>query len=70
MIPTSLINLICDYSTEYKLRQELSLYKINWNWLSENDRAVDLLIKNQSKIDWFCLSRNRRFLLLIVNKHN
>ena len=62
MIPTSLINLICDCLSEYKLRKfVLDKYnKSEIEWLSgnPNDGAIDLLFKNQYTINWRCLSGN------------
>jgi len=48
-----------DYSISYKTRI-LSEDEINWEFLSRNKNpiAIDLLEKNQDKIDWYWLSGN------------
>lgn len=41
-----------------KLRDFISLEKIDWNMLSGNPNAIYLLEKNPEKNDWYSLSKN------------
>ena len=41
-----------------KLRDWVGVDKINWEWLSKNPNAIQLLEKNFDKIDWETLSLN------------
>jgi len=36
----------------YKLRNWVDINKIDWNQLSLNPNAIDILSKNMDKIDW------------------
>ena len=42
----------------YKLRDWIDINKLNWNYLSYNPNAIELLKENQDKIDWDYLSFN------------
>lgn len=42
----------------YKLRSWIKIEKLNWNALSENPYAMNLLLQNPKKINWSALSRN------------
>jgi hypothetical protein len=41
---------------------------INWNFLSENPKAIDLLNKNKNKINWSSLSKNPKAIELLRDK--
>ena len=41
--------------------------KINWQYLSSNHSAIDLLEKNKDMIDWYELSRNQSIFKLDTN---
>ena len=45
-------------------RNETKIYW-NWNWLSGNPNAIQLLKKNPDKIDWTCLSGNPNAINLL-----
>ena len=52
---------IKDYSHIYELLDWAGLEKKtygNWNWLSRNPAAIDLIRKNPKKINWEYLSEN------------
>ena len=41
-----------------KLRDWININKLNWDYLSSNTNAIELLKANQNKIDWKYLSAN------------
>ena len=41
-----------------KLRDWIDIDKLNWNELSKNPNAIELLKENQDKINWKLLSKN------------
>ncbi len=49
----------------YKLRSWVKLDKLNWNGLSENPKAMKLLLENPEKINWSSLCRNERAIGLL-----
>ena len=53
-----IVNIIGEYIGTYELRKWIDINKIDWDWLSTNPNAIDLLKTNQNKIDWFWLSKN------------
>ena len=58
--------IIIEYSKEYELLDWIDINKIDWNFLSSNPNAIDILMKReasrkphgQDKIKWFWLSEN------------
>ena len=42
----------------FKLRDWIDIDKLNWNYLSINPNAIQLLKENQDKIHWNNLSKN------------
>ena len=65
MLPEDLINIISEYSEEFKLRDWIPLEKLHWDYLSKNKNAIDLLEKNVDKIDWYWLSQNKNAVNLL-----
>jgi len=55
-----LTDIIDEYSFEYLLKPFFKecLHKINWGYLSLNQNAIDILMKNTHRIDWNNLSSN------------
>ena len=53
-------SVINKYLFEWEMRDGVDINKISWKEFSSNnnDKAVDLLLKNQSRIDWWYFSRN------------
>ena len=47
-----------EYEYEYELLDWISVELLNWEWLSANPNAIDLLKKNRDKINWYRLSGN------------
>ncbi len=48
----------------YKLLNWIKYDKLNFNGLSLNTNAINLLTSNQDKINWFEISKNLSFLLI------
>jgi len=48
-----------------KLRDWIDINKINWNYLSLNPNAIELLKENQDKINWCFLSSNPNAIKLL-----
>ena len=42
----------------WKLRDWIDIEKLNWNMLSLNPNAIELLEQNEDKINWYVLSYN------------
>ena len=53
-----------------KLRDWIDVDKIDWEWLSENPNAIDLLEKNMDKINWQSLSLNPNAIDLLEMNFN
>ena len=49
----------------YKLHDWIDHKKLNWNSLSENPKAIDLLKSKPYIINWFNLSNNKNVIDLI-----
>ena len=49
----------------YKLKGNICLNKIEWEWLSSNPNAIQLLEKNPNKIVWEWLSKNPNAIKLL-----
>ena len=54
----------------YKLKGNISLYKIKWDCLSKNPNAIQLLEENPDKIDWTWLSENPNAIHLFEKNLN
>jgi len=48
-----------------KLRDWINIDNLNWEGLSTNPNAIDLLKENQEKIDWNYLSSNPNAIKLL-----
>ena len=48
-----------------KLRDWVDINKIDWNGLSFNSNAIELLKENKNKINWDCLSSNPNAIELL-----
>ena len=46
------------FKIKYKLKDWIPKKKLNWNWLSSNPNAIELLKNNPKKIGWGGLSEN------------
>ena len=51
-----------------KLRDWIDINKIDWNTLSGNPNAIELLKENQDKINWEILSLNTNAIELLKKK--
>ncbi len=49
-------NIIAEYLARYELRPWVKIDKLEWNWLSCNSLAMDLLRANPNHINWAFLS--------------
>jgi len=61
------------FKIKYKLKDWISLKKLNWENLSENPNAIELLKENPKKIVWWQLSENPNAIELLekrINKDN
>ena len=47
-----------------KLRDWIDVNKLNWNHLSENPNAIDILKENKNKINWSKLALNHNAMEL------
>ena len=54
----------------YKLRDWIDINKIDWEYLSFNSNAIELLKENQNKISWIYLSRNPNAIELLKENSN
>ncbi len=54
----------------YKLRDWIDINKLDWQQLSSNPNAIDLLEKNQDKIYWFMLLQNPNAIHLLEKNKN
>ena len=57
-LPNDIINLISCFVCEYELRDWISCDKIDFDCLSSNQAAIDLLKINEEKINWASFSSN------------
>ena len=57
-LPKDIVNIIIDYAKCYTLLSWIDINKLDWNSLSRNPNAIDLLEANRDKIDWMYLSAN------------
>ena len=48
-----------------KLRDWVDIRTLNWNHLSKNPNAIELLKENQNKINWDHLSKNPNAIELL-----
>ena len=48
-----------------KLLDWIDINKIDWDYLSENPNAIELLKENQDKINWINLSKNPNAISLL-----
>ena len=53
-----------------KLRDWIDINKINWDLLSKNPNAIELLKENQDKINWNILSLNPNAIELLKENQN
>ena len=51
-LPLDICNHIADYLPKYVLHDWIDINKLDWNMLSGNTSAIDLLKENIDKIDW------------------
>jgi hypothetical protein len=49
----------------YKLLDWIDINKLNWDYLSKNKYAIDLLKDNPNKINWYYLSSNENAIDLL-----
>ena len=54
--------------TKYVLLDWIDKDKIDWDWLSSNPNAIDLLKDNQDKINWYSLSSNPNAIKLLKER--
>jgi hypothetical protein len=54
----------------YKLLDWIDINKLNWDFLSTNPNAIDLLEKNIDKINWSNISLNINAIYLLNQKKN
>jgi len=64
------IHPIINYLLPYKLKQGIDFEKLNWNSLSKNPNAIDLLLKNPKKIVWDSLSSNCNTIAIDLLRDN
>ncbi len=67
VLPFDVIRLIASYRVKPKMKllDWILLDKINWDKISSNPNAIDLLEKNMDKIDWLDLSINPNAIHLL-----
>ena len=68
VFPTVIIDIILEYSAEYKLLSWIDEDKIDWLQLSRNPAAIHLLEQNPDKIHWKELSENPNIFKLTINR--
>lgn len=49
----------------YKLHNWIPIYNLDWNCLSMNSNAINILEKNVDKINWGCLSLNENAISIL-----
>ena len=72
-LPRDLLRIIGEYSiipTTKKLLSWIDESKLDWNQLSKNPNAIDLLTKNLDKIDWNQLSKNPSAIELLTKNQD
>lgn len=57
-LPDDILLIIAKYASEYTLLDWISLEKLDWEALSANSKAIDLILKNRNKIDWVNFVKN------------
>ena len=57
-LPKDIVNIIIDYAKCYTLLSWIDINKLDWNSLSRNPNAIDLLEANKDMIDYEWLSMN------------
>ena len=60
-------NYIYKSSVKYELLDWIDIDKLNWDLLSSNPNAIQLLSKNKEKIKWYLLSSNPNAINLLKN---
>ncbi len=70
-LPRDLLNLIASYAIDpiYKLLDWIDVNKLDWEQLSQNERAYDLLKNNFGKIKWDDVSCVERKIILLMRKY-
>ena len=58
MFPSVISKIIAGYAAEHKLLDWIDEKKLNWDLLSWNPAAIDLLKENPEKINWNHFSEN------------
>ena len=53
-----------------KLRDWIDINKIDWDYLSVNQNAIELLKENKNKINWDLLSKNPNAIELLKENKN
>ena len=65
-LPLDICNMIADYHLpKYVLHDWIDINKLNWDWLSGNANAIELLKENYNKINWALLSGNPAAIQLL-----
>ncbi len=57
LFPSCIANIIAEYAKEKQLSKWIDM-EMNWEFLSSNPAAMDLLKNNINKICWWQLSNN------------
>ena len=69
-LPLDICNMIADYLPKYVLHDWIDVNKLNWDMLSENANAIELLKENQDKINWSMLSSNPAAMQILKENPN
>ena len=69
-LPLDICNMISDYLPKYVLHDWIDINKLNWDMLSENPAAIELLKENPDKINWYMLSRNPAAIYLLEDNQD
>lgn len=71
-MPNDLNNIIFEYNPRYKLKKlfKKNFDKVDWDMLSYNKHAFDILIKNKDKINYINLALNENSDILLWLKDN
>jgi hypothetical protein len=66
-IPLDILKIVASYlvKPKMKLLDWILLDNLDWDWLSENPNAIQLLEQNMDKIDWDALSENPNAIHLL-----